>query len=286
MKYLYSALFLLLVASPSLSAAEGARLIGTGGVTQIEGASGGGLTPWATIAGYGANDTNGATAFISNVRTGDYQLDAFGGAWSLGNRLEISFARQNFDLGTLGIALGLPDTVIRQNVIGAKLRVAGDIVYGDWPQIAVGVQHKQLIDPAVANLIGAQDDSGTDTYIAASRLVLAGPGDRNILWSAALRATKANQLGLLGFGGDLEDGYSIVAEAAAGVMLDRHTVVGIEYRQKPDNLSFAGEDDWADVFIAYLPSRSLAFTAAYVDLGSIGTLDRQAGFYLSLQASF
>lgn len=284
MKRLCALLFLLLASQPCL--AEGARLLGTGGVTQIEGASGGGLTPWATIAGYGAGSDSSTTVFISNVRTGDYQLDAVGGTWSYGNRIEISFARQNFDLGTLGIALGLPDTVLRQNVIGAKVRLAGDIIYGDWPQIAIGVQHKTLVDPAVANLIGAKDDSGTDFYIAASRLVLAGIGGRNLVWSAALRATKANQLGLLGFGGDLEDGYSVMVEAMAGVMLDRHTVIGIEYRQKPDNLSFAGEDDWADVFIAYLPSRSLSLTAAYADLGAIGGLDRQAGFYLSVQAGF
>ncbi|HEX7045972.1 MAG TPA: DUF3034 family protein [Gammaproteobacteria bacterium] len=283
MKYL-TPLLLLLFVTPS--AADGARLLGTGGVMQIEGASGGGLVPWATIAGYGAGDDTGISAFISNVRTGDYQLDAVGAAWSYGNRLEISLARQNFDIGTLGIALDLPDTVLRQNIIGAKLRVAGDIVYGNWPQIAVGVQHKNLVDPAVANLIGARDDAGTDFYISASRLVLAGIGDRNFFWNATLRATKANQLGLLGFGGDLDDDYSFMLEAAAGVLLDRHTVIGIEYRQKPDNLSFAGEDDWADLFIAYLPSRSLSLTAAYVDLGAIGGLERQSGFYLSLQATF
>lgn len=281
----FCTMFLLLLASGPC-AAEGTRLLGTGGVTQIEGASGGGLAPWATIAGYEAGYDSGATAFISNVRTGDYQLDAVGAAWSYGNRLEISFARQNFDIGTLGIALGLPDTVLRQNVFGAKVRLAGDIVYGDWPQIAVGVQHKTLVDPAVAGLIGARDDSGTDFYIAASRLVLAGVGDRNLVWSAALRATKANQLGLLGFGGDRDDGYAVVVEAMAGVMLDRHTVFGVEYRQKPDNLSFAGEDDWMDVFIAWLPSRSLSLTAAYADLGSIAGLDRQSGFYLSMQAGF
>ena len=31
----------------------GSRQLGTGAVTQLEGSSGSGLVPWATIAGYG-----------------------------------------------------------------------------------------------------------------------------------------------------------------------------------------------------------------------------------------
>ena len=33
----------------------GGKLLLTGGVTQIEGAGGGGLTPWALIGGYGSD---------------------------------------------------------------------------------------------------------------------------------------------------------------------------------------------------------------------------------------
>ena len=42
-------------------ALAGDRLIATSGVSQIEGAAGGGLVPWAVIAGYGTRDQFGIT---------------------------------------------------------------------------------------------------------------------------------------------------------------------------------------------------------------------------------
>ena len=101
-----------------------------------------------------------------------------------------------------------------------------------------------------------------------------------------MRASKANQVGLLGYGGDRRDHYQLLGEVSAGLFLTRSWLVGMEYRQKPDNLGFAREDDWRDVFVAYIPNRSLAVTAAWVDLGSVAGLDDQSGPYLSLQATF
>jgi hypothetical protein len=47
----------------SLSAhAAGERLLGTGGVMDIEGTGGGGLTPWAMISGLGTDRELGASA--------------------------------------------------------------------------------------------------------------------------------------------------------------------------------------------------------------------------------
>ncbi|WP_416376569.1 DUF3034 family protein [Marinobacter sp. LV10R520-4] len=55
---------------------------------------------------------------------------------------------------------------------------------------------------------------------------------------------------------------------------------------KPDNLSFAREDDWWDLFIAWVPDRRLAVTAAFVNLDDVATLKDQQGVYLSLQGGF
>ena len=104
--------------------------------------------------------------------------------------------------------------------------------------------------------------------------------------SGAARATKANQLGLLGFGGDKDDDYSLQFEGSAGVLLNRRLLVGAEYRSKPDNLGFAKEDDWVDVFAAYAINKNLSVTAAYADLGDIATFKDQRGLYLSIQAGF
>ncbi len=59
----------------------------------------------------------------------------------------------------------------------------------------------------------------------------------------------------------------------------------MEYRQKPDNLSFAREDDWYDVFVGWFPTKRVSLVAAWSDLCSIAGLDDQKGLYLSLQVS-
>lgn len=262
------------------------RLLATGGASQIEGTAGGGLVPWAVLAGYGTQDQQGGTAFVTAVRTGDYGLDVIGAAWSWHNRIELSIARQTFSLDTLRDSLSLPTARFRQDVLGAKLRLRGDLVYGRGPQVSIGVQAKRQLDFLVPSLVGARDDDGIDVYVSASRLLLAGAGGRNLLLSGTARATRANQTGLLGFGGDRRSGYSVVAEGSAAVLLDPRWAVGVEYRQKPDNLGFAREDDWRDVFVAWFPNKHVAVVGAWVDLGDIATLERQRGAYLSVQASF
>ncbi|MGE4530274.1 MAG: DUF3034 family protein, partial [Acidithiobacillus sp.] len=78
------------------------RILGTGAVTAIDGAAGGGINPWAVISGYGTNQQIGATAFYSHVLLNNYNMDAYGASVGLFNRIEISFARQSFGLGNTG----------------------------------------------------------------------------------------------------------------------------------------------------------------------------------------
>lgn len=271
---------------PGQACAGNGRLLATGGVSTIEGSGGGGIVPWATLSGYGTRDELGAVAFATHVDSGDYRLDVQGAALTVGNRLELSLARQRLDLGTLQERLALPWNALGQDVFGAKLRVYGDLVYGRGPQVSVGVQYKRLRDSALPLAIGARDDHGTDVYLSASRLLLQGAGGYQLLLNGTLRATRANQGGLLGFGGDRRDSYRLVAEASAAVVLSPSWVVGVEYRDKPDNLGFAREQAWADAFVAWFPNKHLSLTAAWADLGDIATLADQRGPYLSLQVAF
>lgn len=267
------------------SAGEG-RLLATGGATSLEGAAGGGIMPWAVLAGYGERGEWGADVFATRVETGDYRLDVTGVAAAYGNRIELSYARQRFDLGTLARDLRLPDNSLSQDVLGLKLRLAGDLIYDRLPQIALGLQHKRQRDFLVPSLVGAQRREDSEGYLAASRLILGGAFGYNLLLNANLRYSRANELGLLGFGGDRRDRHSWLKEGSVAVLLDRHWAVGIEYREKPDNLSFAGESDWADLFVGYFPNKNLAVVLAYARLGEIATLDNQDGVYLSVQGSF
>ena len=264
-------------------ASAGERLLATGGVTQIEGAAGGGLVPWAVIAGNGTRDQIGVTAFHTNIEIDDFQLKSSGIAVGLHDRVELSLTRQLFSLG-----MTAPGQSIRQDIAGAKVKVAGDAVIDQdsWmPQIAVGIQHKRNRDMAIPFALGARKANGTDFYVSATKLYLAGFAGRNVLLNTTLRATKANQLGLLGFGGDKRDRYQVQVETSAAVFLSDSFAIGAEYRLKPDNLSVFSEDNFADFFAAWFFSKHASLTLAYARLGQVADKKNQEGVYLSLQVS-
>ena len=266
------------LASPTVFA-DGGKLLATGAATSIEGSGGGGIVPWATTASYAEEGEWGVTVNANFADVEDFQLGVQSLNFTYDNRVEVSFAQQRLGLNTIGGDL-------KQDIFGVKVRVAGDLVYGDMPQLSVGLQHKRNQTFDLPAAVGAQDDSGTDFYFSAAKAWLAGPLDRTWVANYTLRATKANQLGLLGFGGDKNDSYDYVSEASLGMFVNRHWLVGVEYRQKPDNLGFAKEYDWRDVFVGWFPTKSVALVVAYVDLKSIAGLPDQTGAYASLQVSF
>lgn len=107
-----------------------------------------------------------------------------------------------------------------------------------------------------------------------------------MLANLTLRATKANQLGILGFGGDKRDNYRLQWEGSLAVLLNDELAVGAEYRFKPDNLSAFREDNFYDVFLAYFPSKSVSVTVAYAVLGQVADKRDQKGTYFSLQLAY
>ncbi|PTQ88441.1 DUF3034 family protein [Agitococcus lubricus] len=287
----------------------GSKLLLTGGVSQIEGSAGGGLTPWAVIGGAGTQDQLGAAAFYTRVNVNDYHLDSYGALFGLYDRLELSISQQRFDTGAPGVAvrglLGVSTDdafALQQTIYGLKLRVMGDAILDQdrWlPQISVGMQHKETnsTTETVAKAVGADSGKGTDIYLSATKLYLA----QSILTNLTLRATKANQFGLLGFGGDKNNRYQMQVEGSIAYLLRNNLAIGAEFRTKPDNLGFSlsgqrvlAEEDAFDVFMAYALSKNNAITLAYVDLGQIvsyastavGGSKTQRGFYLSTQYSF
>jgi Protein of unknown function (DUF3034) len=261
--------------SSALAIAGEGKLIGTAALTQVEGSGGGGIVPWATLSGYDSRDEVSVSAFSTRVGVQDYRLHVSGVGVGLYDRVELTGARQTFDLTTLGAE-------IKQNVLGLKVRLYGDIVYSSLPQLSLGVQHKSLLDKDIASVVGAKGSkSGTDIYLAATKLHLGAVYGYNLVWNTTARATKANQMGLLGYAGNKNDAYELMLEGSLGVFLSRHLAVGVEYRQKPDNLGLK-EEDWKDFFVSYIPNKHVNATVAWADLGDIAGAKNQQGIYLSL----
>jgi hypothetical protein len=289
-----------LIGAPALATAQSGngKLLLTGGVSSIDGAAGGGLTPWAVTGSYATEGEVGGTAFVTRAKTGNYGLWTYGAALSVHDRFELSVAKQDFDTQSNLAPLGLDGLHLKQDIVGAKLRIAGDAVLDSdtlMPQIAIGLEHKTAhvgaLGPTLFGPLGAKS-SGTDFYVSATKLFLA----EGVLVNLTLRATKANQNGLLGFGGAQGGGTKIQPEFSIAKLLAKNLAIGAEFRAKPDNLNQsvlgAGalrEDDWKDIFIAWAPNKHVSLTAAWVDLGRIAPAvqpKRQTGAYLSAQFAF
>ncbi len=261
-----------------------AKLLLTNAVSAVDGASGGGISNWATIAGRQETRGVGVQAHVTAVLLPDFFYQSHGVALGIADRIELSYARQNFDTQDVGAALGIGQGyMLNQDVFGAKVRLFGDVVYGNTmvPQVAVGAQYKRSLDGAVASAVGAAHDEGVDVTLSATKLFLS----HSVLVNTTARLTKANQNGLLGFGSVSDDSYAVQFEGAVAYQFSRRFVMGTEFRTKPDNLGL-GEGDWFDVFAAYAPSDNLTVTAAYADLGSIATFTGQRGAFLQAQVAF
>ncbi|MEP7246145.1 MAG: DUF3034 family protein [Gammaproteobacteria bacterium] len=196
-------------APPTFLYIDQGKLHLTAGFNDVDGAGGAGLVPLAFVTGYGSRNSWGANAHYTTVNLDSFQLTAYGVAVGLFDRVELSFTQQNFE-ATHGALDGLN---VKQDIVGLKVKLLGDAVYlqNSWlPQVSVGAQyrnHKGIHDAAAVGLpglvsptaLGAKDDSGTDIYLSATKIFLGN----SFVVDVNLRYTKANQLGLLGFGGDI-----------------------------------------------------------------------------------
>jgi hypothetical protein len=269
----------------------------TAGFSDLEGSGGGGLVPLAFISGYGSSTSWGANAHFTNIQLRDLHLYTYGAAAGLFDRVELSYTRQQLDVtGTALDGLG-----VKQDVYGLKVKLFGDAIYGQdsWlPQLAIGAQYKHndgikhgeavglagVINPVQ---LGAQAEHSTDIYLAATKVLLA----ESVLVNVVLRETKANQFGLLGFGGDRHRGYSTKPEGTIAYLLTRKLAFGGEIRTGPHNLRLDDQTNAWTVFAAWTPTRNLSLVAAYLNIGSVlapatGVSKHQDGPYFSVQAGF
>ena len=297
------------------------RLTATGAVTAIDGSAGGGINPWAVIAGYGTNRQIGGSAFYTHLTLPNFQLNAYGAAIGLFDRVELSYARQDFSLGNTGAQLdgaiagffgapvsGLPaplqfgaNDTLSQDIIGLKVRLFGNIVYDQgtlMPEVSVGVHYHQNDNPATIRALGARAN-GSTFYVSASKLYLDGLFGRYTFVDFNLNVTDANQNGLLGFGGldrngAFRDRYHLEPAFSIAQFITRTMAVGYEFRAMPQNQlvgynalgdAVSRTSDWQDIFLAYFPAKSVSITAAYARLGAIASVPGQNGLYLSLNAS-
>lgn len=105
--------------------ADTGTLLLTGGVSTIEGAAGGGLSPWVVIGSNATQGEIGGSAYLTNVGTKDYGLNVYGAALGIENRFELSVAQQDLNTRGTGTALDLARASPEANCCGCKGARAG-----------------------------------------------------------------------------------------------------------------------------------------------------------------
>ncbi len=251
-------------------------------ITNIDGQAGGGLVPWALLS-------SGPTVAITNLATPNLNVNSVAINTSFANRVEVSVAHN-----MLGIA-GMSNPANVDNYgVKVKLNDMGDML----PQFAIGAVYKNASGNLVDTLEKALgvSKSSTDIYVAASKIVNLG---KTVLFNVAVRGSKANELGFLGFGGGnttgAKTGYSVLPEVSAEVFAAENVIVGAEYRAQADN-SVAGTAGYIhtngayDLHIVYVANKNLTLTAAYTNLGVVAPValgsGKQNGLLVQGQVSF
>ncbi len=258
-------------------------------ITNIDGQAGGGLVPWALLS-------SGPTVAMTHLGTQNLGINSLAVNTSFANMVEVSYARNM--LGVTGTALGGNNTDVVDN-FGLKVKL--NDMSDSMPQFALCLVNKRasgnLIDNVVSKAPYGVNTSSTDVYGAASKIV--NIGGKNVLLNGVLRATKADQLGLLGFGGGTtagaSSGYKIEPEVSAEIFAADNVIFGAEYRKQP-NYAVAGtngvlyQGSAYDFNIVYVANKNFTLTAAYVNLGQVApaltNATRQNGMFLQGQVNF
>lgn len=226
------------------------KVLLTGGVGSIDGAGGGGITPWAVINGYGTRDGINAGVRYTFAYLPDYSLNSISLNIGFYDRLELSYAYSVLPTGgtfdTLGLVFDLLNdtvasgiepfnTTIKMDVYGAKLRLFGDAVYDSQsliPQVAIGGFYKENKNKVLLKTLQANKAKDWEGYISATKIFF----PISTLFNVTARYTSANQTGLTGFGGGDKNDREIRFEGSIAHLLNKRTAVGVEYAQHGDNL--------------------------------------------------
>lgn len=257
-------------------------------ITNIDGQAGGGLVPWALLS-------SGPTVAITHLGTPNLSINSVAVNTSFANMVEVSYAHNM--LSVTGSTL--PAYANIDNVDNLGLKVKLNDMGDSMPQFALGLVYKQASGNLADFLKTAAgiDKSGTDVYAAASKIV--NIGGKTVLLNGVLRASKANQLGLLGFGGGTtvgaKTGYSVKPELSVEVFAAENVIVGAEYRAQPSNgvtgtEGIVHQNAAYDFHIVYVANKNFTLTAAYTNLGQVAPAftgsNKQNGMLLQGQVNF
>ena len=247
-----------------------------GGVplNNLQGAGGIALNPLAYTAGrpWDGADGGGSTndvehsalngivsrpqfgAWYVNLNDADINWGAFGAAFTVADRLELSAGYELVNARKYG------DRSINKYNLGAKLRILDENAFDTAfvPAVAVGGIYKYT-DSRTVDALGLDND-GFDAYVVASKLITQTPIP--VLVSAGLLYTDEVVNGVVG-----HNDYDLVAFANLDVLPAENIAVGVEYKQGARVGDGIRNHDYWNGHIAWFVNPNLTLVAAYVETG-------------------
>jgi len=204
------------------------------------------------------------------VHLGDVSVDwtTFGVAETLFKRVELSFGHEI-------VAMSGAETMYKDDAgVKVLLLPEGDVV----PAVSVGAIWKHT----TFDVADGVEDSGTDVYLVATKLVKALP--KPVLLSGGVISTQGRTLGVLGFDDQRDEAFF----GNIDVLPLENVAVGFEYRQGATFDDFKNADYW-NAHAAWFVNKSLTLVGAYVNAGnheSSSAVGLGDGFVLSVQYAF
>tara|TARA_R110001583_G_scaffold36471_3_gene120038 strand:- start:2568 stop:3617 length:1050 start_codon:yes stop_codon:yes gene_type:complete len=256
-----SAAFVAAILASNITQAEmfnTGKVLATGGVSMIDGAGGGGITPWATITGYATRDGINGNVHYTYAPLANYTLHSVGAAVGFWDRFELSYTHSTLTTGstfdTVGLVAdtaggvtgqlaGTPintgiepfNTTIEMDIVGAKVRVFGEAIYDSdnlIPQVAIGGFYKKNKNADLLTTLQAAKTKDWEAYVSATKIFF----PINTLVNITARYTAANQTGLVGFGGPDGEDKEVRPEVSIAYLLRKDTAIGVEWAKHGDNL--------------------------------------------------
>jgi hypothetical protein len=212
-------------------------------------------------------------------------------------RLELGYGYDHLNLGDLPTVLApayhIGNSVTMHNA-NARLQFLREGEFNQkWvPALTAGIHYKynediQDIDRALGGLLSKNrlsNHEGLDFTLYGSKMLTFLP--RPLLLNLGGRATKAAQLGLLGFTPE----YSFVFEGSAVVMLTDRLLFAAEYKEKPRDFPAIGpvghEDDWWTIDAGYIVSPHLTVAAGYGHFGTVANHTANGSWGLAVKWEF
>ncbi len=269
----------------------------------IEGVGGVAITPTAYLVNPGPAGTKVGlpSASFTYVNLGQKSIQSFAVTQTFFGRVELGYAANRFDLGTLSDAVRkATGGHMREDVYLHHFNVRALLLEENsfdlpLPAITAGVHFKindgiNAIDDELGGAIsglGFSRSNGTDFTLTASKTIPNVLFGRPFIVSVGMRNSQASQIGYLGF----SDHCATTVEGNVICLVTDQLAVAYEFRGKTNpynrlNNLIGDEDNWHTIALGYVFNEHFTISGGYGHFGNVFNSEEDGGLAIQLKYEF